>query len=135
VKALILKIPTVKTTPLKDNREEQPIPLCEGCEAGHYDGTGCIKDKSKGCWLERRRAPTKYEKLVIKPLAFLNSVEGTVHLIVAMIGLWGCVAIKVFDIRVMAPIIENIIFGFFSILTGVVMSRMLKNRTKKRPVL
>lgn len=68
----------------------------------------------------------KYKKLFVQFLAVLNSVEGIVHLIVAGIGFWGCFALRVFDFRVLLPNIENFIFGVFSLLTGVIMTRIIE---------
>ena len=70
----------------------------------------------------------KIKTWVRESVALLNWVEGITHLIVSGIGLWGCIAIKVFDIRVMTPIVENFIFGAFSILTGIVMMDLIKKK-------
>ena len=115
-----------------DNRENEPMSFCQGCDAGHQDGKGCIIDIDRGCWLEGRYVIPGLKGALIRFLAFLNIFEGSVHLVVVGIGLWGCIAIKVFDIRVMTPIVENFVFGFFSILTGLVMSNMIRNKHKKR---
>lgn len=56
-----------------------------------------------------------------KGLAIFNTYEGITHLVFAGIGLWGCFETNTFDWRVMAPVIENIIFGFLSIFTGYVL--------------
>lgn len=61
---------------------------------------------------------TKLGKLIMKSLAFLNTIEGIVHLIVAFIGCWGLIDTHTYDIRTWIPEIENFIFGLFSILTG-----------------
>jgi hypothetical protein len=65
-------------------------------------------------------------------IALLNWVEGIAHLIIASIGLWGCIALGVFDVRIMAPIIENFIFGLFSVLTGIVMLDMINGKIKSK---
>lgn len=51
-------------------------------------------------------------------MALLNAVEGIVHLVVALIGTWGAVDTNVTDIRVWLPIVENLVLGVFSLLTG-----------------
>ena len=74
----------------------------------------------------------KFKQLIFQAVAILNTVEGIIHLIVASIGFWGCFDLKVFDFRVLLPNIENFIFGIFSILTGVIMSKW---STDKKPEL
>lgn len=61
---------------------------------------------------------TKLGKYIMKSLAFLNTVEGIVHLIVAGIGAWGLIDIGAYDFRAWLPVWENFVFGGFSILTG-----------------
>lgn len=61
---------------------------------------------------------TKTGKFLMKSLALLNTVEGIIHLIVAVIGAWGLIDTHTYDIRTWTPVVENFIFGFFSILTG-----------------
>ena len=61
-------------------------------------------------------------------VALFNWVEGITHLVVSGVGLWGCIAINIFDIRVMTPIVENFIFGIFSVLTGIVMMDLIKKK-------
>jgi len=71
-----------------------------------------------------------YRQLMIKLFAILNSIEGVVHIIVATIGMWGCIALDIYDIRVLLPNIENYIFGVFSIATGIIMQTMsVKSKT------
>lgn len=55
---------------------------------------------------------------LMNAMAMLNTVEGIVHLIVAIIGFWGVTAIGVIDVRLLLPIVENFILGGFSLLTG-----------------
>jgi len=64
-------------------------------------------------------------------MGLLNWIEGIVHLVISCIGLWGCVMLKVFDVRIMAPIVENFIFGVFSVLTGIVLINAAKKKIKK----
>lgn len=59
----------------------------------------------------------------VKGLALFNAAEGIIHLIVAFIGLWGCFATGVWDWRVLSPIVENFIFGIFSLFTGIVLGK------------
>jgi hypothetical protein len=61
---------------------------------------------------------TKFGIWLMNAMAMLNTVEGIIHLIVALIGLWGAFATGVFDFRLLLPIIENFILGAFSLLTG-----------------
>jgi len=61
---------------------------------------------------------TKTGKYIMKSLSWLNTLEGVIHLIVAGIGAWGLVDINAYDIRAWTPVVENFIFGIFSILTG-----------------
>jgi hypothetical protein len=61
---------------------------------------------------------TAVGKFIMKSLALLNTVEGIIHLIVAGVGAWGLLDIGTSDIRAWTPVVENFIFGGFSILTG-----------------
>ena len=55
---------------------------------------------------------------IMTSLAFLNTIEGIVHLIVSGVGSWGLIDTSTYDWRTWIPVIENFIFGAFSILTG-----------------
>jgi hypothetical protein len=72
-----------------------------------------LKNKAKYFFNE-----TKFGGWLLKSMAMLNTVEGIVHLIVALIGIWGVFATGVADFRLLLPIIENLILGLFSLLTG-----------------
>ncbi|MDS7057116.1 hypothetical protein NXG04_07440 [Klebsiella pneumoniae] len=72
-----------------------------------------MKKKMKHFLLE-----TKSGKWLMKSLAFLNTVEGIVHLVVAGIGAWGLIDINAYDIRAWTPVVENFVFGIFSVFTG-----------------
>jgi len=61
---------------------------------------------------------TKFGIWLMKSMALLNAVEGIIHLVVAGIGTWGVVDESVIDLRIWLPIIENIVLGAFSLLTG-----------------
>lgn len=61
---------------------------------------------------------TKLGIWLMGAMALLNTVEGIVHLIVAVIGLIGGIDIGLTDWRVWLPIVENFILGAFSLLTG-----------------
>lgn len=61
---------------------------------------------------------TKIGIWLLASMAMLNAVEGIIHIIVAVIGGWGAIDVSVFDMRVWLPIIENLILGLFSLLTG-----------------
>ena len=65
------------------------------------------------------------KKLIISIFAFFNSVEGVIHLIVAGIGFWGCIDLRVFDFRILLPNIENFVFGIFSLATGIIMKTLV----------
>jgi len=69
-------------------------------------------------------------KLIVQFLAVLNTAEGIIHLIVASVGMWGCIDLGVYDFRVLLPNIENFVFGIFSVLTGVIMARMVEKGPK-----
>jgi hypothetical protein len=43
--------------------------------------------------------------------------------VVALLGFWGVVATYTFDWRVLTPPIENLIFGLFSIYTGLILGK------------
>jgi hypothetical protein len=61
---------------------------------------------------------TKFGIWLMASMALLNAVEGIIHLVVAVIGGWGAIDVSVYDMRVWLPIIENVILGGFSLLTG-----------------
>lgn len=61
------------------------------------------------------------KKWFIKGLALLNTLEGIIHIIVALIGFWGIIDTGFVDWRVVLPPLENFIFGLFSVLTGYVL--------------
>jgi hypothetical protein len=63
------------------------------------------------------------KKFLIKFLALLNTAEGIIHLVVALIGFWGIFATNTWDWRVIMPPLENLIFGLFSIFTGIVLGQ------------
>jgi hypothetical protein len=63
------------------------------------------------------------KKYLIKFIAILNTLEGVIHLVVALLGFWGVVATYTFDWRVLTPPIENLIFGLFSIYTGLILGK------------
>lgn len=61
---------------------------------------------------------TKIGIWLFASMGILNSVEGIVHLVVALIGSWGAIDTNVIDGRVWLPIFENFVLGIFSLLTG-----------------
>lgn len=65
----------------------------------------------------------KIKNWMIKGLALFNSAEGVIHLIFAAVGLWGCYATGIWDWRVLAPAVENIVFGGLSLFTGIVLGK------------
>ncbi|AEO93319.1 gp48 [Bacillus phage G] len=66
-----------------------------------------------------------YDKVGIlkKILAILNTLEGIIHIVVALIGYWGIFAYMVFDWRIWATPTEHLFFGLFSILTGYILGK------------
>lgn len=56
-----------------------------------------------------------------KCLSFLNTAEGVIHIVIAIIGFWGIFATGVYDWRVVSAPSINIILGLFSIFTGIIL--------------
>lgn len=61
------------------------------------------------------------KRLFIQSLAVFNTVEGILHIIMALISLWGCWDTGVWDWRVMSAPVTDLAFGAFSIITGYVL--------------
>lgn len=61
------------------------------------------------------------KKWLVKGLAILNTLEGIIHIGVALIGFWGIIDTGTKDWRIWIPPLENFIFGLFSVLTGYVL--------------
>jgi hypothetical protein len=61
------------------------------------------------------------KKWFVKGLAILNTLEGVIHIGVALIGFWGIIDTGMNDWRIWIPSLENFIFGLFSVLTGYVL--------------
>lgn len=61
---------------------------------------------------------TKIGIWIMGAMALLNTIEGLIHLVVAVIGIIGGVDIGLTDWRVWTPIVENFLLGAFSLLTG-----------------
>jgi hypothetical protein len=61
---------------------------------------------------------------LVRIVGWLNSAEGTIHLIVSAIGLWGLIATGAWDPRLITPVVENFLFGLFSIATGQLMAHV-----------
>jgi hypothetical protein len=62
-------------------------------------------------------------KILGKMLAIFNATEGIIHLVVAIISIWGIIDQGVSDWRVWAAPIENLVFGLFSLLTGYILGK------------
>jgi hypothetical protein len=62
-------------------------------------------------------------KWLLKGLALFNMYEGVTHLAFAAIGIWGCFATNTWDWRVLAPAVENIVFGLLSLFTAFVLKK------------
>lgn len=61
----------------------------------------------------------RIKKAIVSLLALFNTFEGIIHIIVAIVGLWGGIfATGAYDWRLFVAPIENLVFGLFSILTG-----------------
>jgi len=65
-----------------------------------------------------------FKSWFVKFLGILNTIEGISHLVVTAIGLWGCISLNVYDPRILTPVVENFVFGIFSIATGLVMTNL-----------
>jgi hypothetical protein len=65
----------------------------------------------------------KLSSLFVKFLAIINALEGVIHIIVSIIGFWGASDVGVWDWRLLAPSIENLVFGVLSIATGIVLGK------------
>lgn len=61
---------------------------------------------------------TKLGIWIMSALALFNSIEGIVHLITAIVGMWGGIDTNVTDIRVWFPIAENFLTGILSLITA-----------------
>lgn len=57
----------------------------------------------------------------VRFVGWMNSCEGTIHIIVSLIGLWGLCATGAWDPRLITPVVENFAFGVFSLATGQIM--------------
>jgi hypothetical protein len=71
------------------------------------------------------------KKWLVKGLAILNTLEGIIHIGVALIGFWGIIDTETWDWRVLAAPVENFIFGLFSILTGYILGTKHHHEYKK----
>ncbi len=56
-----------------------------------------------------------------KFLALLNTAEGSIHIIVATVGMWGIFSTGIYDWRIVSPPAINFVLGLFSLLTGFVL--------------
>lgn len=65
----------------------------------------------------------KFGAWFIGALALLNTFEGVIHIVVAIIGFWGAFATNVWDWRLIVPPVENLVFGLFSLVTGFVLGK------------
>jgi hypothetical protein len=61
---------------------------------------------------------TRFGKAFMKSMAWLNTAEGIIHLVVAVVGAWGLIDTSTFDVRAWTPVFENFVFGIFSVLVG-----------------
>ena len=61
------------------------------------------------------------KKLFIKGMAILNTLEGIIHIVIALIGFWGIIDTETWDWRIWMPSLENFVFGLFSVLTGYIL--------------
>ena len=63
------------------------------------------------------------KKVLIKTLAILNLSEGVIHLVTAGVSFWGMFELGVWDWRVATSPSADLILGFVSLITGVVLGR------------
>jgi len=61
---------------------------------------------------------TKFGIWFFSVMGIFNTIEGVVHLFTAGLGTWGMVDTNTNDVRIWFPIVENIVLGVFSLLTG-----------------
>jgi hypothetical protein len=65
----------------------------------------------------------KLGELFVKFLAVINTFEGILHLGFAAIGFWGAIDTGIWDWRLIAPSVENLVFGVLSVATGIVLGK------------
>lgn len=56
-----------------------------------------------------------------KFLALFNTIEGVLHLITAAISFWGIFSGQIYDWKVWASPVENLLLGAFSLFTGYIL--------------
>lgn len=66
----------------------------------------------------------KLKQVLISLLAIFNTFEGIIHLIVAVVGLWGIFDTGIYDWRLFVAPVENLIFGLFSVMTGYLLKEL-----------
>lgn len=59
--------------------------------------------------------------IIKKFLALINTAEGFIHIIIAVIGFWGIFATGIYDWRIVSATSVNVILGVFSLLTGYIL--------------
>lgn len=60
-------------------------------------------------------------KIIKRFLALLNTAEGFIHIMIAIVGFWGIFATDIFDWRIVTATSINLVLGAFSLLTGYVL--------------
>jgi hypothetical protein len=64
------------------------------------------------------------KKALISLLALFNTFEGVIHIVVAVVGLWGIFDTGTYDWRLFVAPVENLVFGLFSVTTGYLLKEM-----------
>lgn len=52
-------------------------------------------------------------------LGYASLLEGIIHLVVSLIGFWGCYVTGTWDWRVVLAPAENFVFGFVALCAGL----------------
>jgi len=75
-------------------------------------------------------------KIFIKLLAFFNMAEGFIHLVVALVSIWGIIDESAWDIRILTAPLSDLLFGIFSIFTGYYLNESSdKLQSRQRSIL
>lgn len=69
-------------------------------------------------------------KLAMKILAVLNLGEGVIHIVTAVISLWGMSSLGVWDWRVATSPVADLGLGLVSLVTAVALGKWHKYREK-----
>jgi hypothetical protein len=75
-----------------------------------------MKKRIKHFFLE-----TPVGRKILKSIGVLNTIEGIIHLVVAVISGLSLIRLGVYDLGAWTATIENLILGGFSLFTGYVL--------------